>query len=67
MGQCVEEEYFIDVDLSENEKESVILIFRQRGSTVKMVNSFTGTEARKFFDILNGNMKMGERSDGMFE
>lgn len=67
MGQCVEEEYFIDVDLSENDKENVVMIFRQRGSTVRMVNSFTGAEARKFFDILNGNVKMGERSDDMFE
>lgn len=58
MGQCVEEEYFIDVDLSENEKESVVLIFRQRGSAVRMVNSFTGAEARKFFDILNGNIRL---------
>lgn len=67
MGQCVEEEYFIDVDLSENDKENVVMIFRQRGSTVRMVNSFTGAEARKFFDILNGNVEMGERSDDMFE
>lgn len=58
MGQCVEEEYFIDVDLSENDKENVVMIFRQRGSTVKMVNSFTGAEARKFFDILNGNIRL---------
>ena len=56
--QCIEEEYFIDVDLSDNDKESVILIFRQRGSAVKMVNSFTGKDARKFFDILNGKEKI---------
>ncbi len=57
--QCVEEEYFIDVDLSDNDNECVALIFRQRGSTVKMVNSFTGKDARKFFDILNGDRKIG--------
>ena len=56
--QCIEEEYFIDVDLSESDKESVILIFRQHGSAVKMVNSFTGKDARKFFDILNGKEKL---------
>ena len=65
--QCIEEEYFIDVDLSENEKESVILIFRQRGSAVKMVNSFTGEDARKFFDILNGRAKINDLCNGMLE
>lgn len=67
MGQCVEEEYFIDVDLYENDKENVVMIFRQRGSTVKMVNSFTGAEARKFFDILNGRVKINDLCDGMLE
>lgn len=66
MSQCVEEEYFIDVDLSDNDDECVVLIFRQRGSKIKMVNSFTGKDARKFFEVLNGERKMGERSDGMF-
>lgn len=67
MGQCVEEEYFIDVDLSENDRECVVMIFRQRGSTVRMVNSYTGAEARKFFDILNGRVKINDLCDGMLE
>lgn len=56
--QEIEENYFIDVDLSEDDKRSSVMVYRGVGSTVKMVNSFTGTEARLLHDILCGKKKL---------
>lgn len=50
----VEENYFIDVDLTDDDRTSVIMVYKQCGSAVKMVNSFTGKEAVEIFKILNG-------------
>ena len=50
----IEENYFIDVDLSEDRNRSSVMVYRSVGSTVKMVNSFTGEEAKLFHDILSG-------------
>lgn len=55
--KSVEENYFIDVDLSD-EKNSIVMVYKQSGSTVKMVNSFTGENASKFYDLLSGELKM---------
>lgn len=55
--KSVEENYFIDVDLSD-EKNSIVMIYKQTGSTVKMVNSFAGKNAVKFYDLLSGELKM---------
>ena len=50
----IEENYFIDVDLSEDRNRSSVMVYRSVGSTVKMVNSFTGKEAKLIHDILTG-------------
>lgn len=54
----VEENYFIDVDLTDDESKSVIMVYRQRGSAIRMVNSFTGKEAVEFFKVLNGERRL---------
>ena len=58
----IEENYFIDVDLTDNEKTSVVTVYRQRGSAVRMVNSFTGKDAELIFQILNGDRRLNETS-----
>lgn len=54
----VDENYFLDVDLSENPSVSVVTIYKQCGSSVKIVNSFTGKEAERFRKILTGEDKL---------
>ena len=54
----VDENYFLDVDLSENPAVSVVTIYKQCGSSVKIVNSFTGKEAERFRKILTGEEKL---------
>ena len=54
----VDENYFIDVDLSENPSVSVVTVYKQCGSSVKIVNSFTGKEAEHFRKILTGEEKL---------
>lgn len=55
----VEENYFVNVDISEdNDNASVVMIFKQRGSSVKLLHSFTGGEAEKFYKILTGEEKI---------
>lgn len=58
----VEENYFIDVDLTDDEKTSVVAVYRQRGSTIRLVNSFTGKDAELIFQILNGDRRLNETS-----
>lgn len=53
----VEENYFIDVDLT-NDDTSVVMIYKQQGSKIKAVNSFTGENAINFYKLLNGELKM---------
>ena len=54
----VDENYFLDVDLSENPSVSVVTVYKQCGSSVKIVNSFTGKEAERFRKILTGEDKL---------
>lgn len=58
MCMQIEENYFIDVDLTDDERTSVITVYRQRGSAIRMVNSFTGEEAVRLFEILNGERRL---------
>ena len=57
----VDENYFLDVDLSENPAVSVVTVYKQCGSSVKIVNSFTGKEAERFRKILTGEEKLSEK------
>ena len=54
----VDENYFLDVDLSEKPSVSVVTVYKQCGSSVKIVNSFTGKEADRFRKILTGEEKL---------
>ena len=56
----VDENYFLDVDLSENPSISVVTVYKQCGSSVKIVNSFTGKEGEHFRKILTGGEKLSE-------
>lgn len=53
----IDENYFINADLSDN-STSVVMVFRQCGSTVKMVNYFTGENAKKFHKLLIGEERL---------
>lgn len=53
----IEESYFIDVDLTDK-STSVVMIYKQQGSKIKVVNSFTGENAINFYKLLNGELKM---------
>lgn len=54
----VEEQFIVDVDISDNVNECVVLVYRCRGySNPKLTNSFTGKEAIEAYDRLVGKEK----------
>lgn len=55
----IEENYFIDTDLSDD-NNSVVIVYKQCGSSVKLVNSFTGDNAKTFHKLLTGEILLGK-------
>lgn len=53
----IEENYFINVDISE-EDTSVVLVYKECGSKLKVANTFTGKDAEKLHNILIGKEKL---------
>lgn len=53
-----ESEYFVDAYIADDPKKSVVVIYEQIGDGMKVVNSFSGSHAESFIDILVGNKKV---------
>ena len=54
----VEENYFIDVDISDNLNESVVFVYKGCGSKLKLMKAFTGKEAVKIHNLMTGKEKL---------
>ena len=54
----VEENYFIDVDISDNLNESVVFVYKECGSKLKLTKAFTGEEAVKIHNLMTGKEKL---------
>lgn len=54
----VEENYFIDVDISDDLNESVVFVYKECGSKLKLVKAFTGEEAVTIHSLMTGKEKL---------
>lgn len=54
----VEEQFIVDVDISDDINECIVMVYRCRGcSNPKLVKSFTGKEAVETYERLIGKEK----------
>ena len=54
----VEENYFIDVDISDDLNASVVFVYKECGSKLKLMKAFTGKEAVKIHNLMIGKEKL---------